>query len=115
MRNFREFEVWKRAIQVCKDIYKVTNTFPDSEKFGIVSQIRRASVSIASNIAEGSSRNSDVEFKRFLEIAMGSAFEVETQLIISKEIGYLSIEMMKKEVESIHVLQKKLNRFIAKL
>ncbi|HBX65485.1 MAG TPA: diversity-generating retroelement protein bAvd family protein, partial [Balneolaceae bacterium] len=68
MRNFRKYEVWKRAIQLSKDIYTLTESFPDKEKFALSNQIQRAAVSVASNIAEGSSRNSEIEFVRYLEI-----------------------------------------------
>lgn len=86
MRNFRELEVWKNALELVKFTYSVTNNYPDNEKFGLVSQMNRAAVSIPSNIAEGCSRNSDKEFKRYLEIAIGSAFELETQFILSYEL-----------------------------
>ena len=76
MRNFRNLEIWTRGIELVKEIYKLTSKFPSNEKFGLISQMQRASVSIPSNIAEGCSRNSDVEFKRFLEIAIGSSFEL---------------------------------------
>ena len=80
MRNFRKYEVWKRAIQLSKDIYTLTESFPDKEKFALSNQIQRAAVSVASNIAEGSSRNSEIEFVRYLEIVKGYAFEVQKQL-----------------------------------
>lgn len=115
MRNFRKFEVWQRAIQLSKDIHSLTEGFPDSEKFALSNQIQRASVSVASNIAEGASRNSENEFARFLEIAIGSAFEVETQLIVAHEIGYLSKEMVDQEVENLHILQRQLNQFIQRI
>lgn len=84
MRNFRTLDIWKNGIEIVKQIYALCDKLPSEEKFGLKSQITRASVSIPSNIAEGCSRNSDIEFKRFLEIAMGSLFETETQLIISQ-------------------------------
>ena len=115
MRNFRKYEVWKRAIQLSKDIYTLTESFPDKEKFSLSNQIQRAAVSVASNIAEGSSRNSEIEFVRYLEIVMGSAFEVETQLIIANEIGYISNNRLEGEVEKLHTLQKQLNQFIQKV
>lgn len=115
MRNFRKYEVWKRGIQLSKNIYSLSESFPDKEKFALTNQIQRAAVSVASNIAEGSSRNSEIEFIRYLEIAMGSAFEVETQLIIAHEIGYISREIVDQEVEKLHTLQKQLNQFILKI
>lgn len=115
MRNFRNYEVWKRAIVLAKEIYLLTEVFPDKERFGLSSQIQRAAVSVASNVSEGASRNSDTEFGRFLEIAMGSAFEVETQLIIASKIGYITEERLTAELSKLHILQKQLNVFISKL
>lgn len=86
-----------------------------SEKFGLANQIQRATVSIASNIAEGSSRTSEKDFAHFLEISLGSSFEVETQLLISKNLNYISEEEYMKATEELTILQKQLNVFINKL
>lgn len=86
-----------------------------SEKFGLANQIQRATVSIASNIAEGSSRTSEKDFAHFLEISLGSSFEVETQLLISKNLNYISDEEYMKATEELTILQKQLNVFINKL
>ena len=88
--NYKELQFWKRSKRLCVYIYKETSEFPSEERFGLMNQIRRCAVSIPSNIAEGSSRNSIKDFKRFLEIATGSAYELETQLSIANDIGYLS-------------------------
>tara|TARA_R110002049_G_scaffold307520_1_gene508198 strand:+ start:7447 stop:7803 length:357 start_codon:yes stop_codon:yes gene_type:complete len=111
MRNFRKLEIWKNGIGIVKQVYLLSQSFPPEEKFGLRSQITRASVSIPSNIAEGCSRNSDIEFKRFLEIAMGSLFEIETQLIISQELDFISenelkyiFELLDKEAKMINSL-----------
>ena len=88
MPTHKDLEVWKQAIDFVTSIYEVTKNFPDEEKFGITSQIRRAAVSIPSNISEGAARNSDREFLHFLYIALGSAAEIETQLTISEKIKY---------------------------
>lgn len=93
-------------------IYKVTEVFPTTEKFGLISQIQRASISIASNIAEVSSRKSETEFARFLEIAIGSAFEVETQLIIAKELNYIDKSNFESLIIMINHLQKQINALI---
>ena len=77
MRNFRKFKIWKQGIDIVKETYKIAQKLPTDEKFGLKSQITRAAVSIPSNIAEGSSRNSEIEFKRFLEIAIGSLFKLK--------------------------------------
>ena len=78
MHRFKELEIWKRSRIFCSKIYSLTNNFPDSEKFGLTNQLRRASVSVPSNIAEGSSRKSNKDFSRFLEITLGSCYEIET-------------------------------------
>lgn len=84
MRDFKKLEIWKNGITIVKHVYSLVQKLPSEEKFGLKSQLSRAAVSVPSNIAEGCSRNSEVEFKRFLEISLGSLFEVETQLIISE-------------------------------
>jgi four helix bundle protein len=86
-RSYRELEVWKRAIQLSVAIYKVTRDFPREEIYGLTSQLRRAGVSVASNIAEGYGRSSKGEFRSFLGMARGSALEVQTQLVIARELG----------------------------
>jgi len=86
VRSFRELEIWKKGIEIVKEVYQASKLLPKDEQYGIRSQITRAAISIPSNIAEGSSRNSEIEFKRFLEIAIGSAFELETQLVIIEDL-----------------------------
>ena len=109
MRNFREYDIWKIALEIAKSIYVITKTFPPHEKFGLSAQLQRAAVSISSNIAEGAARSSEKEFTRFLEIGLGSAFEVETQLIIAQEIGYISEHDFSQIMEPVHSLQKQLH------
>lgn len=115
MRNFRNLEIWTRGIELVKEIYKLTSKFPSIEKFGLISQMQRASVSIPSNIAEGCSRNSDVEFKRFLEIAIGSSFELETQIIIANELNIINPTETKETIIIINTLQKQINALITKI
>lgn len=98
---YQELEVWKKSIELVKEIYKITENLPQSELFGLTSQIRRAVISIPSNIAEGSARYSNRETARFADIAIGSLAEVETQIIIEKELNYISdiskeINLLKK-------------------
>lgn len=81
MRDFKKYDIWNDSMKLVKQVYQFSETLPKEEKFGFVSQMCRAAISIPSNIAEGTSRNSDAEFKRFLEIAIGSSFELETQLL----------------------------------
>jgi len=91
-RSFQDLEVWKLSIDLARKLDNLTSKFPASENFGLTNQMRRAAVSIPSNIAEGQGRNSTKEFKQFLAISLGSLAELETQLIIAKEIDYLTQE-----------------------
>lgn len=88
-RNFRNYKVWQDAVDYATKVYKVTAEMPWFEKKGLCDQLQRAVVSISSNIAEGAAKPSDVEFAHFLDTSLGSAFEVETQLLIAKNIGYI--------------------------
>lgn len=115
MRDFRKLQIWNDGIEQVIATYSITKIFPNEEKFGLSSQMQRAAVSIPSNISEGCSRNSDVEYKRFLEISMGSAFELETQTIIAERLGYISKDDLNKELESINELQRKINALISKI
>lgn len=93
MSNHKDLLVWKKSIELVKSLYLVTQGFPKNELYGMTSQIRRAAVSIPSNIAEGYARGYDKELIHFLYISLGSASELETQLVICHEIGYLSNEL----------------------
>jgi four helix bundle protein len=90
MFNFEKLEVWRKAIKFADQIYTVTRSFPEDERFGLTNQMRRAAVSISSNIAEGSSRSSKSDFARFIQIAAGSVFEVVSQATICRRQGFLS-------------------------
>lgn len=94
MRPHKKLKVWNKAVEFVTKIYKLTESFPDSEKFGLISQIRRSAISIPSNISEGAARSSKKEFMQFLSIAQGSTSELETQLIISNKLGFLREENM---------------------
>lgn len=115
MRDFTKYEVWELAIDVAQEIYLTTKKFPEEEKFGLITQIRRASVSISSNIAEGASRSSDKEFNRFIEIAMGSLFEARSQLFLSNKIKILNEQEFDRLEEKLSTLAKKLNSLRNKL
>lgn len=115
MHNYKKLNVWISSISLVKNIYNLTRKFPKEEMFVLTQQLRRAAISIPSNIAEGAGRNSNAQFKNFLQISIGSCFELETQLIISKELEYISeeeLESISKELDSImkmnHNLQKTL-------
>ena len=115
MRNFREMTIWNQGVKLAVKVYAVCKQLPKEEVYGLRSQITRAVVSIPSNIAEGCSRNSETEFKRFLEIAMGSAFELETQLLISFELGFISRSSLDEVLPEIHAEQKQINALITKI
>ena len=111
-RNFREYPVWQDAVAFSTQVYKLTNDMPWFEKKGLCDQLQRAVVSIASNIAEGSSRPSDVDFAHFLDIALGSAYEVETQLLISKNIGYIDDNTYQSLSTLLSSIERQLNGLI---
>jgi len=111
MHNFKELKIWKLSRIFVKDIYLLTKKFPDDERFGLTQQIRRAVVSIPSNIAEGAGRCSDNEFSRFLNIANGSAFEVETQLILSLDLNYISQTEFDFMNEKLQIIEKMIFNF----
>jgi four helix bundle protein len=114
-RNYQELKVWQKAIELNVAIYKCTESFPKSEVYGLTSQIRRSAVSIASNIAEGSERNSDRDFARFLNMAMGSLAECETQCVIAMKLGFLSENDYSHLLSMTAELGKMLNGLLKKL
>lgn len=111
MHRFKELTIWKLSREFCSDIYEVTTSFPETEKFGIINQLRRASVSVPSNIAEGCSRKSNKDFSRFLEIAIGSMYELETQLLISNDLGFVSKEKTQELIEKLNGIIKMTSKF----
>lgn len=115
MKNYKELIIWKKGIEIVKSIYQVVKQFPPEEKYRVVSQITRAAISIPANIAEGSSRNSDKDYARFLQLALGSAFEVQTYLVVAKEMNMANtsdieqIEVqLEEEIKMIHKFIKTL-------
>lgn len=115
MSHFRKILVWQKSISLVTKIYKVTRTFPKEETFGLTSQIRRSSVSIPSNIAEGSGRESNKDFLRFLYISLGSLFEMQTQLEIAKNIIYINEEEFNLLYEDSREIERMLASLIKKL
>jgi four helix bundle protein len=104
MNRYKNLDIWKDAITLAKNVHVLTATLPKEETYGLRSQLRRAAISVASNIAEGAGRNTSGEFNQFLGIAIGSAFEVDTQLIIGHELGYFSkdaVVALTKDIESL--------------
>jgi len=111
MFGFEKLEVWQKAIEFANKVYAASSEFPEDEKFGLTSQIRRCSVSISSNIAEGSGRNSKSDFARFVSIAYGSLMESVSQARIAKDQGFLSTE----SYEDIYQLAEQLARMLSGL
>ena len=115
IRSYKELLVWQKGLSLVKLVYKVTKEFPADERFGLVSQMRRASVSIPSNLAEGQSRRTTGEFLQFISQAEGSLAELETQMIISTELGFVNPDNAQPLLVVIEELQKMLNSLRTKL
>ena len=111
MKDFRQLKVWEKSHQLALAIYNATKEFPKEELYGLTSQIRRASMSIPTNIAEGCGRNTDAEFARFLQIAMGSASETEYQLLLSNDLGFLN----KEQYDKLNIDVTEIKRMLASL
>jgi len=111
MHRYKELKVWQKAIDLAVEVYKITEKFPKDERFGLISQINRCVVSIPSNIAEGAGRNTKKDFDNFLGISLGSSFELDTQLVISNRLGFVStldFEKIESELEHIQNMIAKL-------
>ena len=111
MFNFEKLDVWKKAISFADSVYSITHRFPSDERFGLTNQMRRAAVSLSSNIAEGSSRNSRVEFARFIEIASGSIYELVSQAFVSKAQGFLQ----EKDFQALYAACEQLSKMLSGL
>jgi four helix bundle protein len=115
MRNFKKLEIWQYGFQIATNCFKITATFPKSENWGLVSQINKAAVSIPSNIAEGSGRSGERDYKRFIEISLGSSFELETQLLISKTLSLGKKDLIDETLILLDREEKMLLSFIRSL
>lgn len=111
MINFRELTIWKRSFELVNTVYEHTLQLPENERFGLISQVRRCAVSIPSNIAEGCSRTSNKEIARFLEIALGSSFELETQLLIATKRKMLEGKQVELTMDELNQIQKMISAF----
>ncbi len=111
MKDFRQLKVWERSHQLALEVYKATKEFPKEELYGLTSQIRRASMSIPTNIAEGCGQNTDANFARFLQMAMGSASETEYQLILARDLGFLN----KERYDTLNIDITEVKRMLASL
>lgn len=114
-RNFRNYKVWQDAVDYSTKVYQVTDKMPWFEKKGLCDQLQRAAVSISSNIAEGSAKPSNADFARFLDTALGSAYEVETQLLIAYKVGYVNNDKYNELNNGITEIQKQLAGLIRSL
>lgn len=115
MHNFKKLDIWIKSMDLASEIYLLTNSFPSIERFGLISQMQRSAVSIPSNIAEGSAKSSNKDFSRFLEMSIGSLFELETQLILATKLNYLESEVSLSTQSKINELQKMIIGFKNKL
>ncbi len=110
--SYKDLIAWQKGIQLVKSIYELTSSFPDQEKYGLISQIRRAAVSIPSNIAEGQARFSPVDFRHFLRITRGSLAELETQLVLAHELRYITHQQLDQQSALIDELGRVINGLI---
>ena len=110
--NFRKLTIWREGIEIAKETYTTTKIIPKSEVYGLSSQLKRSAVSIPSNIAEGTSRSTNKHFIQYLENSLCSAYEWETQLIISYEVGYISEDTFKQLESKINKIQAMISKFI---
>jgi four helix bundle protein len=115
MKNYKELKIWVKGIEIVKMTYQLSKQIPNEEKYGIISQMTRAAVSIPANIAEGSGRNSEKDYARFLEIALGSAFELQTYFIIAKEMGWTKSNDLNEAENNLLDEIKMIFSFISKL
>jgi four helix bundle protein len=115
MRNFREMKIWSQGIDLAIKGYELAKQLPKEELYGLRSQITRAVVSIPSNIAEGCSRASEIDFKRFLEYSLGSSFELETNIIIANKLGFVNSQFVADYLANLETEQKQINSLISKI
>jgi four helix bundle protein len=113
MHRYKELNVWQKSIDLAVEVYRITEKLPKEERYGLISQMNRAAVSIPSNIAEGAGRNTDRDFDHFLGIALGSSFELDTQLVISNRLEFIideDFEKIEKELEHLQNMIVKLKK-----
>ncbi|WP_036382643.1 four helix bundle protein [Muricauda sp. MAR_2010_75] len=112
MRNFRELKVWQEARILVKQVYQITKVLPKSEKFGLTAQINRCVISVPANIAEGCAKYSDKDFVRFLQISLGSAYELETHLLLCEDLEFVTSDEISIVLEKTQRLQKRISSLI---
>lgn len=106
MHNYKELKIWQKSIDLVENVFQLIAYFPNSEKYGLIDQIKRSAISVPSNIAEGAGRSSNKDFRRFLSISKGSLNELNTQLIISNRLRFIDNDMLSKLEDDINELQK---------
>ncbi len=115
IKTYKDLNIWKRSIELVKDVYEITRLFPKEELYGLTSQIRRSSIAIPSNIAEGFTRFYNKEYRQFLYIALGSCAELETQITISNSLNYIDDGSAKKLSDEIEIICKMITNLIKKI
>jgi four helix bundle protein len=115
IRTYRDLEIWKISIQLVKDVYKLMEQFPKQEMYGLVSQMRRAGISIPSNVAEGFRRYHNKEYKQFLYVSLGSCAELETQATIARELSYISKDKENALLEKLDHISRMISNLLKKL
>ena len=113
--NFKNLKIWQKGIELAISSYELTGSFPREEKYGLISQMNRSAVSVPSNIAEGTAKSSEKHFFIFLENALGSCFEWQTQLIIAQKVGYLEKEEFNKYEQAIVEIQRMIDSFMNRI
>ena len=111
MHNYKELKIWQKSMDLVENVFQLIANFPDSEKYGLIDQIKRSSISVPSNIAEGAGRNSNKDFSRFLSISRGSLNELNTQLIISHRLNFIENDRLNKLENEINEIQKMIYKF----
>lgn len=115
MHDFRKLSIWVDSLELAKEVYELTQSFPEVEVFGLTHQIKKSVISISSNIAEGAGRNSNAEFNQFLGYATGSAYELETQLILAEKLDFIQPASLDILLENLQSIQKRLHRLKSSL
>jgi four helix bundle protein len=115
LKNYKELNVWQKSYKLCLDVYRITAGFPKEEKFGLTSQVRRSAVSVPSNIAEGYGRKTTADYVRYLYIAYGSNCELETQMMLSRDLDYIDNAAIKESIEKINEVERMVKALIKSL
>lgn len=113
IKSFKDLKIWQQSMELVLIVYKMSEAFPETERYGLTSQVRRSAVSIPSNIAEGYGRRSKNDYKRFLQISQGSLYELETQLILANQLKFISTEEINEVATRMEAISKMTNKLIS--